>query len=729
MAIFDRVCDRLSGLDLLLEESMMLRSVRKGLMLTIPFVLIGSFALVLISLPVPAYQALLSTLGGARWTGISVAAINASFGLLSPLMAAAVSYNHVQESNESGRLFVNPLIAALVSVVCLGSLSGVGTPDFSIAAFGVTGLFAAIVVALLSCRLFLALSRLRRLRLHTFTEGASAVLDDAVHSILPALLTVALIAGAGVLLLQWFHAGDIQHLLARPFVLLFRGLGHSLASALLFVLMTHLLWLFGIHGGMVLEPVARELFIPALATNQQLVAQHLPPAHVFTKTFLDVFVLMGGCGTTLCLLLAIFLAGRQKNVRRLAAFSLAPVLLNVNELIVLGLPIVLNPLYLIPFLGTPLLITLVAYGATAAGLVPYTTHSVAWTTPVLLGGYSATGSFAGVLLQVVCLGLGVLCYLPFVRLANRQVQVRMQRPLALIGMVIEQPAPARVGWGLLERRDDIGMAARALVADLRHDLEHGRLSLAYQPQFDQLGEIIGVEALLRWRHEVHGPIPPPVTVALAEEAQLFERLDGWILDAACRYLRGLLDQGLEDITVSVNTTASRLEGGQVFENLKAAIAAYRVPPELIKVEITEQEALNANRSTVARMNDIRALGVKLAMDDFGMGHTSIVYLKDCHFDVVKIDGSLVTGLLSNPVCSEIITSVVKLGQTLSFSVIAEYVETEAQRDRLIELGCRQFQGYLYSKALDAGQLPEFIRGWRSSLDDRPAPIEDLAGCP
>jgi EAL domain-containing protein (putative c-di-GMP-specific phosphodiesterase class I) len=113
------------------------------------------------------------------------------------------------------------------------------------------------------------------------------------------------------------------------------------------------------------------------------------------------------------------------------------------------------------------------------------------------------------------------------------------------------------------------------------------------------------------------------------------------------------------------------------------------------------------------MNEIRALGVKLAMDDFGMGHTSILYLKECIFDTVKIDGSLVKGMLTNPVCNELIGSIVKLGETLHFSVIAEFVETEAQRDRLIALGCRQFQGYLYSKALAADELADFFNSCRT----------------
>ena len=715
MILFDRLRDRLAGLDLLLEQSAMLLAVRKGLMLAIPFVLIGSFALVVISLPVPAYRRLMEAVFGSHWQSISQAVIGGSFGVLSLITTLAVGYSHASDANDRGQEYVHPMIAALVALGSLLSLSGFSGKGPAASAFGVAGLFAAILVAALSSKLFLTLCRVRRLRARSFADGASSAFNEAVTAIIPSLLTIALFATAGFLLFEVFGIRDIQQALTGPFLALFGLVGHSLAGGLLFILLVHLFWIFGIHGSNVLEPVAQGVFAPALTLNQQLAAHHLPATQVFTKTFFDVFVLMGGCGATLCLVLAIFLGARHKNLRRHAAFSFVPVLFNVNELIVYGIPIVLNPVYLIPFLVTPLLMTLVAFAALASGLVPATTRMVEWTTPVLLGGYAATGSVAGSVLQVVNLGLGVLCYLPFVRIAEHQTRERMKRTLVRLGKAIEDSPKVCNRWDIISRHDDIGMVARALAADLAHDLDRGRLELFYQPQFNDLGEIIGIEALLRWRHEFYGFIPPPVAIALAEESHLFERLDGWVLDAACRELRTLLDLGLDGITLSFNTTAPRLEGGAVLENLKAAIASYRLPAAAIKVEITEQDALAATHSAVARMNEVRALGVKLAMDDFGMGHTSILYLKECIFDTVKIDGSLVTGMMTNPVCSEIIGSIVKLGQTLAFTVIAEYVETEAQRDRLVALGCRQFQGYLYCKPLAPGELAGFIRDWRARM--------------
>ena len=254
------------------------------------------------------------------------------------------------------------------------------------------------------------------------------------------------------------------------------------------------------------------------------------------------------------------------------------------------------------------------------------------------------------------------------------------------------------------------MAARALAADLEHDLDRGRLTLFYQPQFNDQGEIIGVEALLRWQHELYGYIDPPIAIALAEESGFFQRLDQWILDRACQQMHTLLAEGITGITLSINTTAPQLEGGAVYAGIQAALARYGIPPESLEIEITEKDALLASHATVERMKEIRALGVRLAMDDFGMGHTSLLYLKEYIFDTVKIDGSLVTGLMSNPVCSEIIGSIVMLGKSLSFSVLAEFVETEAQRDRLRQLGCRQYQGYLYQQTPSRGSLGWVHRG-------------------
>lgn len=703
--------DRLTGLDLRLEQSTLLLAVRRGFTLIIPFLLIGSFALIVTSLPVPAYQRLMTTVFGLHWKLLGNLIFNGSVGILSILLTLAVSYSHANETGRDGHAGVNPMHAAMVALSSLLVLSGFVGEGLSISSLGATGLLSAILVALAASRLFAGLSRMRRLHVRYYPDGGGADFNDAIAGMLPALLTIALFAGLGSVLHACFGVQGPQELLSGALLKLFRALGPTVWSALLFVLLVHCFWMLGIHGSMLLEPVARGIFVPALAANQQLTAAHLPPASIFTKTFFDTFVLMGGCGSTLCLVIAIFAVAGHSNLRRQARFSLVPVLFNVNELIVFGIPIVLNPVFLIPFVGTPLLLTLVAGAATASGLVPYTTHPVEWTTPVLLGGFLATGSVAGGALQVFNLALGTLCYIPFVRIAEHRGRARMQRTLKRIGETIEAAPRSRVRTALLSRRDEIGMAARVLASDLEQDLDRGRLTLFYQPQFDDHGAIIGVEALLRWKHVQYGYIAPPVAVSLAEEAHCFEKLDHWILVTACAQMRTLLDRGLTGITMSINTTAGQLEGHQLVPNLRAAIAANRLPPDCLKLEITEQDALAATDTTFSHLAAIRAMGVKLAMDDFGMGHTSILYLKEYIFDTVKIDGSLVTGLMTNPACSEIIASIVTLGRSLGFEIIAEYVETEAQRDQLKRLGCCQYQGYLYSKALPSAELAEFIETW------------------
>jgi lactose/cellobiose-specific phosphotransferase system IIC component len=703
--------DRLTGLDLRVEQSTLLLAVRRGFTLIIPFLLIGSFALIVTSLPVPAYQRLMTTVFGLHWKLLGNLIFNGSVGILSILLTLAVSYSHANETGRDGHAGVNPMHAAMVALSSLLVLSGFVGEGLSISSLGATGLLSAILVALAASRLFAGLSRMRRLHVHYYPDGGGADFNDAIVGMFPALLTIALFAGLGSVLHACFGVQGPQELLSGALLKLFRAPGPTVWNALLFVLLVHCFWMLGIHGSMLLEPVARGIFVPGLAANQQLVAAHLPPASIFTKTFFDTFVLMGGCGSTLCLVIAIFAVAGHGNLRRQARFSLVPVLFNVNELIVFGIPIVLNPVYLIPFVGTPLLLTLVAGAATASGLVPYTTHPVEWTTPVLLGGFLATGSVSGGVLQVFNLALGTLCYIPFVRIAEHRGRARMQRTIHRIGEAIEAAPRSRVRTALLSRRDEIGMAARVLASDLEQDLDRGRLALFYQPQFDDHGAIIGVEALLRWKHVQYGYIAPPVAVSLAEEAHCFEKLDHWILVTACAQMRTLLDRGLTGITMSINTTAGQMEGHQLVPNLQAAIAANRLPPDCLKLEITEQDALAATDTTFSHLAAIRAMGVKLAMDDFGMGHTSILYLKEYIFDTVKIDGSLVTGLMTNPACGEIIASIVTLGRSLGFEIIAEYVETEAQRDQLKRLGCCQYQGYLYCKALPSAELAEFIETW------------------
>jgi hypothetical protein len=255
------------------------------------------------------------------------------------------------------------------------------------------------------------------------------------------------------------------------------------------VFASSVLWFFGIHGSDTLEGVMETYFTPQLSANQAAVATGGVPTQIVTKEFFDCFVLMGGCGATICLLIAILLFSRNRARRGLGYAAAFPMIFNINEMMVFGLPIIFNPIMLIPFLVVPLACYTIAYLAISAGLVPMITSEAAWTTPIILGGYHATGSVAGSILQLVNVVVGVLVYLPFVRMLDRQTVVNaMHNYDSFMDFFKDNEQELAVG-SLLERGDVYADFAKDLCAELRDGLKKG-VVLYYQPQYHYDGRCI-----------------------------------------------------------------------------------------------------------------------------------------------------------------------------------------------------------------------------------------------
>lgn len=703
-----RLMKFLIGLDARMRTIPLLAALRRGMTAMIPLLLTGSFAIVLLSLPIPQYQRQMGILFGSGWGDSLIFIKECTFGIMALLMVIMVSYAYAQEYREYHAIPVNPVIAVGVAVAGFSGIVGVHQSGFSLSSISAMGVFSALISAVLTTSVFLWMIRLRQRWAWTFSNGADSAYQEAVSSIWPAALTLILLAAIQLLMVKPLGFQDMNSLLAAGMLQLFSQVKTPLTQALLFILSVHGFWVFGIHGSNALETVAQLVFVPRLATNYAAVLDGLPTTEIFTKTFFDTFVLMGGCGTTLSLLAAIFLFGKYRSMRRLAQLSLVPVLFNINELVVFGLPIVLNPVFIIPFVGVPLLLTLISWVATAAGLVPMTSYAVEWTTPVLLSGYAATHSITGSLLQAFNLTVGALCYAPFVRVAEIVADVQMKQDLKKLQVVVAQCEEKGLETALLIRQDDVGTIARFLSADLDGAFREKALQLHYQPQHDSSGAINGVEALLRWKHAAYGWIAPPIVIALSEESGLMHRLGPWILNQACRDLKALRDGLGGDLTVSVNITARQIEEADFLETVHAAVAESGIPPEALVLEITERLALTSGTDVITSIRAIQEMGVRLAMDDFGMGHSSLMYLKEYHFDEVKLDGALIRELYDNPNCSSIIRSIVQLGESLNYTVIAEYVEEAGQRDMLLALGCHRYQGYLYSPALPVEALEKYL---------------------
>jgi lactose/cellobiose-specific phosphotransferase system IIC component len=683
----------------------------------IPLILLGSLALVFISLPIPAYQSFMQDVFGSQWKNIPSYIQDGTFNILSIIMVICISSSLVEEFKKDWSLNINPIIASSVSLASFIAISGITKKGFQIANFGVIGVFVAIVTAVSSSWIFMRLSSVSFLKIKAFPDGANSAFNYSLTSILPAAITVSFFAAVYHVLTLLFGITHIQNLISDSLTSLFSGIKSPLLSGILFIPLVHIFWFFGMHGSNILEPVAKSIFIPALTVNQSLIESNHLPTEIFTKTFFDTFVLMGGCGTALCLIIAILIKGRKKNQQKLAKLSFLPVFFNINELIVFGIPIVLNPIFLIPFIFVPLLLTLTSYLALFYGFVPYTSNLVEWTTPIFLSGYYSTNSISGSVLQLFNLVLGTACYIPFVKLAQNISDFQIKNSINKVYDYFKQNEERGVVAPLLDRYDDIGSISRFLAVDLEHSIDSNKIKLFYQPQVNYDGEVIGVEALLRWNHETYGFIYPPFIIALSIEAQLNNKLDYWILDTACRDLKKMNELGLNNLSMAVNVSAIQIEDSRFIDNLVEILNKNQIEPNKLKLEITEQSALRKGNKLLDILLSIKKMGVKLEMDDFGMGHSSLMYLKEYEFNTIKLDGSLVRDITTNSSCRNIISSIVELGKTLNYSVLAEFVENEEQRDILHALGCDQYQGYLYSKAIPYSEVVEYILRTKSKNSD------------
>ncbi len=249
--------------------------------------------------------------------------------------------------------------------------------------------------------------------------------------------------------------------------------------------------------------------------------------------------------------------------------------------------------------------------------------------------------------------------------------------------------------------------------ELETALREGQFVLHYQPQVEaHSGRVLGVEALLRWRHPVHGMIYPGDFIAIAEESRLIVPLGQWVLEEACRQLRRWHDAGHAELHVSVNLSAVQFQDDDLPALIRKTLDDTGLAPRHLHLEITESMAMQNPEQNIVMMKALARIGVKLALDDFGTGYSSLAYLKLFPIDIVKIDRSFVKDIESDENDAAICEMTMLLAQKLGLCAVAEGVETEAQLAFLSRIGCQWIQGYLFSKPLPAAEIGEFIAGFR-----------------
>ena len=233
---------------------------------------------------------------------------------------------------------------------------------------------------------------------------------------------------------------------------------------------------------------------------------------------------------------------------------------------------------------------------------------------------------------------------------------------------------------------------RFVERDLRAALMMNELELHYQPVFGNDREIRSHEALVRWRHQVRGMISPAQFVPIAEESDLIDKLGEWVLRRACADLSRLGGK-----PVAINVSPMQLRHVDFATRFAATLKQLQVDPRLIIVEITETVPLNARAAELDNLDALRALGVRIAIDDFGAGHASLQYLRSFAFDIIKIDRSYVMDLGKSRIDGMIVTAICDIARSLPVDVIAEGVETQEQFKLLKLAGCTGFQGFLLGR--------------------------------
>jgi PTS system cellobiose-specific IIC component len=732
MAAVQKLSQLVSGAQDLAERisrKPFLAAIQRSLALPLPLIMVGAFALLFRYPPFTWLQAGDDTVFGAWFNRILDYLIAGTFGISALVILFGFSFvltsQQIQNNNREG---ASPIIAAIVVMSCFFIVTAPTDYESLKSALALNeGLLVALFVSAAGGMLFLYLANLKFLRLPVKSLGNDPLIGDVFMTLPAGMITIIVFAGFKTLLVAVDFSTGVAHV-ADSALASFGDNANSLGFALLYAALTQVLWFFGMHGPNMLHSVEKTVLIPATEGNLQAIAIGQEPANIFTSQFFDFFVRMGGSGSTLCLILALLIASGSLNSRRFALFALLPAVCNVNEPLLFGIPLVLNPVYAIPFIAVPVVQTLIGYVAIIAEWMPKTSFAATWTTPAILSGYVVTGSYAGALVQIVALTIGTALYIPFVRFSERLARHRGDQILSSLLKIAESRAASQQASWFFDQAGEERRVAVALSQDLDDALRsRNGLFLEFQPQLDINGQhVYGVEALLRWKHDYYGRVAPPITVALAEDIGKTDELGFRVLEMACRQRMQWSDLVPKGFVMSVNVAPKQLLRKDFDEEVIRILNNVAMSPRSLELEITESTALLPDVHAIDALKRLRRAGVRIALDDFGMGHTSLHYLRELPLDTVKIDRSL-TELSGNEVEEHIIRSIIDLSRSLDISTIVEGVEHEEQLQRLCALGCRRFQGYYFSRPLSAEDIVRFIGAHSVSRSARD--LQELAGKP
>lgn len=665
-----------------------LESIQNGFVLILPIIIIGSLALTVIQIPIlfPGYLASSFLLELASWV------LAATLNIMALTLTISISYYLSKAYNRTYNLSFFPITIASISTVCFLGILTIDHGDLVINNLGVTSVAKAIICAITTTEICIFFFKNKITQFSFLEHELNEDIYFALRAIFPAIAATFIILGTYSLLLT--DIDFISRLI--PFALgpVNNETGLSYLQSNILILINQLVWFVGIHPSSFIEVSKEAIFSTNIAAN-------------YSRHFLDIYAHIGGAGSTLGLIIALLFSKRRQH-NQIAKYATLPALFNINELLIFGIPIVFNRFLLIPFVLTPIVTTTIARLCLELNFVSIDPSQTHWNTPALLSGYLSSGNISGVILQLLLILISAAIYWPFVKRYDQLLKIKEE---STVSTMIKDLCEPDINFSqLITEQSPLGLFCRRLKYDLHTQLNDQHLEMVYQPKMDCNRSLDGMEALVRWKHPKLGNIPPCIFVNIAETDDQIIKLGSWINQRCMKDINIFRKAGMPKIQVAINVSPLQLQEKLFFYNFQNTLEEYNILPNQIELEITEGQKLHLTDEILTGIKDLSNKGTSIAVDDFGMGCTSLRYLKSFNVDTIKLDGSIVSDVTSSNVAQEIIRSLSSLTQSMDSKLVAEWVETEEQFEILASLGCNQFQGAYFSMPITRDDLILYWKG-------------------
>ncbi|HDY7534572.1 TPA: PTS sugar transporter subunit IIC/EAL domain-containing protein [Vibrio vulnificus] len=658
-----------------------LQAIREGMIWLIPCLMLSAFALFFASMG--------EFVGGGRsgWINALYDVHNAIASFFPYLMTATISYVLAMQ----WKLARPPM--ALLSIIFLLIVGHVVPADDTLKMFHIV---IAIVTPLYAIPILAHLLHVPQLRI-TNSDSGGKLVKESLNLVLPALLTAFIVVVINYLIFSMISFGDGLKLVQLDYA------NEPYEFGITFAAMNSLLWFLGVHGYYALLPLV-ELLQQASSLNYSTFVAGGEGHYAMNLSMMGTFVFIGGSGATLSLVVAMLLFAKQKSLKLIAIASIPIGLINVNEILLFGLPIILNPRMFLPFFLTPAVHVVTTLLAIEIGVIDVPSASVPFNAPIIINAWLATsGDWGGVLLQLFNIAVGVVIYYPSVRNLNRLYSNREIKIDFLDTVYVRRREEAdTLKDDPIATANDRARRAQEVEQRLEH-IGSKEFCLEYQPQVShQTGRVVGCEALIRAIEPDGTLVYPGTFLPWLEEAGLMKDVDLWVLKTVAKDIQEWNRIGLY-VPVSINLTPAFLADQECMDKLEYILAPVA---SQVHIEITEETLLVDEQVLARSFNLLHQLGVAVYIDDFGTGFSSLSYLNRFEVDAIKVDRSFVLAL-DNEKGKKVFMSLLSVAEQLGLEVVIEGVESQQQLNHIPAKEHISIQGWYYSRSLQHNSFIQY----------------------